>query len=359
MTFRRLRDVELVPSAGFAAWLSAHGSIAMVRAGQLVLVGLDADGDVCLDRSSQRLPTAVARRARAGLWLAADRVLWRFDDAMVAGGCPDGLDRVGYEEVLLPQAAWVTGYLGVLDLAVGDGDGNGDGDRPLLVSSRLSAVVSLRPNGDLEVVWRPPWISAIVAEDRCLLNGLAVRNGTPAFVTSGSTRDTRNGWLPDRKDGGVVVDAESGEVVVSGLSLPHAPRLVGGRLWIVETGSGSVGVVDPAAGTFEAVVRLPAYVRSASVVADRYLVLGGSSRRDDAAWRDLPLGEHLSDAGITRPAMGLFVVDTEAGELVEELVLEGTPRELYSTCWLPGVRRAMAIDPDSDDAQELVVYAEA
>jgi uncharacterized protein (TIGR03032 family) len=74
-------------------------------------------------------------------------------------------------------------------------------------------------------VWKPPFISKIIKEDRCHLNGLAVEDGVPRYVTAVSKSDTIDGWRDRRFDGGIVIDVQSGEIVIGGLSMPHSPRL--------------------------------------------------------------------------------------------------------------------------------------
>jgi hypothetical protein len=39
-------------------------------------------------------------------------------------------------------------------------------------------------------------------------------------------------------------------MVASGLSMPHSPRLHGGKLWVCESGAGTLGIVDPATGRY-------------------------------------------------------------------------------------------------------------
>ena len=67
-------------------------------------------------------------------------------------------------------------------------------------------------------IWRPPFISKLAAEDRCHLNGLAGKDGEPAYVTMVSRSDAVDGWRDRRTDGGLVMDVASGEVVANGLS---------------------------------------------------------------------------------------------------------------------------------------------
>ena len=49
---------------------------------------------------------------------------------------------------------------------------------------------------------------------------------------------TPGGWRDEKGTGGAVLEVPSGEVAVSGLSMPHSPGWHDGRLWVLESGKG-------------------------------------------------------------------------------------------------------------------------
>ena len=120
-----------------------------------------------------------------------------------------------------------------------------------IVSTRFSCLATLSPDYSFVPRWRPPFISALAAEDRCHLNGLAIVDGEPRFVTALGTTDMRDGWRADKPHGGCIIDVPSGEFVTRGLSMPHSPRWHDGRLWVLESGTGRLVLVDPATGQRE------------------------------------------------------------------------------------------------------------
>ena len=103
--------------------------------------------------------------------------------------------------------------------------------------------------------WKPPFISKLAAEDRCHLNGLAVRDGEVAFVTATSRSDVVNGWRARRAEGGIVIDVGSGAIVTEKLSMPHSPRWYDNQLWVLNSGSGHLGTVDLESGKLRARAR--------------------------------------------------------------------------------------------------------
>ena len=73
----------------------------------------------------------------------------------------------------------------------------GDG-RIVFVNTLYSCLATLSERHSFKPIWRPPFISRLAAEDRCHLNGLAMRGGAPAFVTATSRSDAVNGWRARR-----------------------------------------------------------------------------------------------------------------------------------------------------------------
>ena len=93
-------------------------------------------------------------------------------------------------------------------------------------------------------MWRPPFVSRLAAEDRCHLNGLALRDGRPAYVTASPkpTWPTAGATTARRRRGRSTCAAN--EIVCRGLSMPHSPRLARRGLWVLNSGTGEIGIVD-------------------------------------------------------------------------------------------------------------------
>ena len=133
----------------------------------------------------------------------------------------------------------------------------------------------------------------------------------PAYVTAVSRSDVADGWRERRRDGGIVVDVASGEIVASGLSMPHSPRLHDGRLWLLNSGRGELGTVDPASGAFTAVAFCPGYARGLAF-AGRHAIVGLSRPRNNQTFEGLELDERLA-AKDAAPRCGLLIVDVDTG----------------------------------------------
>lgn len=333
-------------SRGFPAWLAATGqciAFTTYQAGKLFFLGLTSDGDLSVSERSfpRSMGLAVSEDGRR-LALATEFQLQTFDDVLPAGV----IDTEGYDARFAPHAAWVTGDLDTHDVAFG-----ADG-RPLFVNTLFGCLAAVSDKYSFRVVWKPPFISSLAAEDRCHLNGMATEDGLPRYATAVSQSDTANGWREERVGGGVVLDVASGEVVASGLSMPHSPRLHEGRLWIANSGMGEFGYVDLASGRFEPIAFCRGYARGVTIV-DQHAVIGLSLARESESFAGLPLEENLK-AREAEPYCGLAIIDLKSGQTDNWVRLHGIVRELYDVAALPDVRRPTLIGFRSDEVKRLI-----
>jgi uncharacterized protein (TIGR03032 family) len=334
----------------FERWLaSTINSIAFTtyQAGKLFMLGVKAEGGLSIfERTFPRsMGLAVSADGRR-LALATEYQLQCFDNVLPAGA----LSSDGYDALFAPHAGWVTGDLDAHDVAFGP-----DG-RPLFVNTLFSCIAAVSDNHSFRPVWKPRFISKLAAEDRCHLNGFAVENGEARFATAISHSDTADGWRDRRVGGGIVIDVESGEVVVEGLSMPHSPRLHEGRLWLLNSGTGEFGYVDLKAGRFEPVAFCPGYARGLAFIGGHALV-GLSLGRENRTFSGLPLDENLQ-ARRTDARCGLAVFSLGTGDMTAWVRFEGVVHELYDVAALPGVSRPSLIGFRSNDVKVVISVEE-
>ena len=265
--------------------------------------------------------------------------------------CPPGeANDEGFDAVYAPHAAWVTGDVDAHDVGFG-----ADG-RPVFVNTLFGCIAAVSDGYSFRPLWKPPFISRLAAEDRCHLNGMAMEGGRPLYATAVSRSDVADGWRDRRADGGVVIDVENAEIVAEGLSMPHSPRLHGGRLWLLNSGSGEFGFVDLAAGRFEPVAFCPGYARGLAF-AGSHAIVGLSLARENRTFSGLALDGALA-ARDAEPRCGLAVIDLASGDMAHWVRIEGVVRELYDVAVLPGVRRPSAIGFKTDEIKRVISIEE-
>lgn len=336
----------LTSSRHFCGWLaSAQCALAFTtyQAGKLFLLGLNTEGRLsAFERTFARsMGLAVSGDGRT-LALATQYQIHRFDNVMSAGEVSaDGIDAL-----YAPHAAWVTGDLDTHDVGFG-----ADG-RPLFVNTLFSCIATVSDGHSFKPVWTPNFISRLAAEDRCHLNGFALEDGEVRYATAVSRSDVADGWRDRRQNGGVVIEVSGGEIVADGLSMPHSPRLHGGRLWLLNSGTGEFGHVDLQSGRFEPVAFCPGYARGLAFVAGQ-AIIGLSLARENRTFSGLALDDALR-ARDTEPRCGLMVVDLNTGDVTGWVRIEGLVRELYDVAVLPNVRRPSLVGLKSDEVRFVI-----
>jgi uncharacterized protein (TIGR03032 family) len=334
--------LEISASRQFTSWLASQNislAFSTYQTGKLFLIGLASGKLSVFERTFERC---------MGLWTSSDRLymsslyqLWRFENALEPGQLQNGYDRL-----YVPQVGYTTGDLDIHDIAV---DNNG---RVIFVNTLFSCLATVSESYSFIPLWQPPFISRLAAEDRCHLNGLAMENGEPRYVTAVSTSDVADGWRDRRHNGGCVIDVASNEIVVSGLSMPHSPRLYRDKLWLLNSGTGYFGTVDVKAGTFTPVTFCPGYLRGLAFGGD-YAVVGLSKMRGNKTFSGLALDDNLAAKDV-EPRCGLQIIDLRSGDIVDWLRIQGMVEELYDVAVLPGVRQPMALGFKSDEIRRTI-----
>jgi uncharacterized protein (TIGR03032 family) len=331
-------------SRQFPGWLADTGAslaISTYQSGKVILIGTNRPaGRLSIFERTLERPMGMAFRD-SRLVVASMIQITSFVDA--ARGTPGA---AGYDALFVPQSASYTADLDAHDVAY-EADG-----RLVFVNTLFSCLATTSETHSFRPLWKPSFISRLAPEDRCHLNGLAMHDGKPAYVTAVAETDVADGWREHRTGGGVVIDVASGEVVCRGLSMPHSPRLHEGRLWVLNSGAGEVGTVDLKTGRFEALAFCPGYLRGLDFIGHHALV-GLSEPRENRTFAGLPLQDRLAAANVG-PRCGVFVIDTRTGDVAHWLRLEGVINELYDVVSLPGLSRPMMIGFKSDEIKRTV-----
>ncbi|MGB8813153.1 MAG: TIGR03032 family protein [Paracoccaceae bacterium] len=330
----------LLHSSGFADWLAAQDcSLALTtyQAGRLFLIGRKADGSL---RAHERMIEQCQGLWTDGqtLWTSGLYALWRFENDLQGAKTAAGVDRR-----FVPREARVTGQIDIHDIGMGDlGQFGGPaGNGPIFVCTAYNCLATTSESASFRPLWLPPFISQMVREDRCHLNGLAMNGPRAAYVSAVSRSDVADGWRDRRRDGGIILDVATGQAVATGLSMPHSPRVYDGKLWVLNSGLGELCTVNVQSGVATPIAFLPGYARGLAFIG-RYAVIGLSRPRHNQTFEGLALDARLAAKDAT-PRSGLLIIDIDTGRTVEWLRFEHTINELYDVAILPGICQPEAI----------------
>lgn len=332
------KPLEIVCSRYFLNWLAME-KISLVfttyQSCRLFFLGVKPDGSLsAFERLFDKAMGLHATPER--LYMSTRYQVWQMDNILQKGEVKDGYDRL-----YVPRVAYTTGDIDTHDIVV---DGK---DKVYFVNTLYSCVGSLSQRYSFIPEWKPSFISRLAPEDRCHLNGLAMRDGKPRYATSVSMSDMFEGWRDKRIGGGCVVDMTTDEIIATGLSMPHSPRFYRDRLWVCNSGEGDFGYVDMEKGRFEPVIFCQGYLRGLAFHKN-YAIAGLSKPRHERTFSGLPLDGRLAQKH-TDAICGFMIIDLNTGEIVHWVRLEGVTTELYDVQVLEGVQRPMSLGIKSDE----------
>lgn len=345
----------LLASQGFTGWLDSQNcslGLTTYQAGRLFLIGRKPDGTL---RAQERLIEQCQGLWTDGqtLWTSGLHTFWRFENDLLSQDvAADGVDRR-----FAPREGRVTGQIDIHDIGVGDTNQfNPKTDEatpgPIFVCTAFNCLATISDGASFRPLWQPPFISQIIGEDRCHLNGLAMDGDRAAYVSAVSRSDVADGWRERRRDGGVVLDIATGEAVATGLSMPHSPRLYDGKLWLLNSGRGELCTIDPQTGDITPIAFCPGYARGLAFVG-RFAIVGLSRPRRNQTFEGLELQDLLRQKD-TAPRSGLLVINIDTGQTVEWLRFEHTIDELYDVAVLHDARQPEVIGFHGDEIKTAV-----
>ena len=208
------------------------------------------------------------------------------------------LDPPGtFDACYLPRQAVYTGPIDAHEMAWCGGD-------LWIVNTLFSCLCTLDGVHNFVPRWKPRFVSAIAAEDRCHLNGLGLIGGRPAYLTALGETDSKEGWRADKATGGCLIDVATGMPVVRGLSMPHSPRPRDGRILLLESGRGRMVLAHPARRLGRALCRRPG-LRTRAVVRRRLCLRRAvQDPRVRSTFGGLPISERTDAAELRRLGRG-------------------------------------------------------
>jgi uncharacterized protein (TIGR03032 family) len=300
------------------------------QAGKVIMVRED-NGSLNTHFRNFHRPTGVALlpdRMAVGAYSS----IWRFDN----------IPEVGKKQTPPNDACYIardihfTGAIDAHEMAYGV-------DGLWVSNTAFSCLCQLDLNFSFVPRWKPPFITALLPEDRCHLNGLGMVAGKPKYVTMLGEFDTQQGWRATKTTGGLVMDIETNQAVFRGLCMPHSPRMYNDKLWFLESGAGRVCAGDVQTGKYETVAEVPGFTRGFDLYG-RFAFVGLSQVRETATFGGLPLVERLKEA--TDRWSGVVIVDITNGQTVAFLRFEDAVQEIFAVQVMPGMRYPELINDD-------------
>jgi len=336
------KSIEILCSRQFPSWLSHHNlsfALTTYQTGQFYLIGTNEKGEIAVfNRVFNRCMGLCSSEDLKTIYLSSLYQIWQFSATTEPY-------QKNYDITYLPQVAYTTGDLEIHDMAI---DKNGE---LIFVNTLFSCLSTLSLKNSFEVKWKPFFISKLAPEDRCHLNGLALRDGEPRYVTCAAKSDIASGWKDQRLGKGVIIDILYNKIICEGLTMPHSPRWYLNRLWLLEAGTGYLGYLNKK-NEFEKVTFCPGFLRGLDFY-ENYAFVGTSKLRQERTFSGMPIEETLKEKG-GNAQCGVYIIDTNNGNIMHNITFEGMVKELYDVIVLPGIKRPSAIGTKSEEIRWII-----
>lgn len=336
-----LRSVHTTSFPELLKQLGASVLVTTYQAGKLVVLREDAGVLNTHFRNLQK-PMGLARDGgRLAIGCSVD--IWEYHNVPAVCAKLDASEdypstEARHDACFLPRLSHCTGDIAIHEMAYVEGE-------LVFINTAFSCLAKRSDQNSFDPVWCPEWIKQIAPGDSCHLNGLAVRDGRVKYVTALGETNEPGGWRENKRSGGLLIDLEANEIIVRGLSMPHSPRWHHGKLWLLESGEGTIGTVDLATGMYEPIAQFPGFTRGLSFLGPLAFV-GLSQVRESAVFSGIPLVERLQEAA--ERTCGVWVLNIETGETLGFCRFEQGVEEIFAVEVLPGVRFPDLVNHDAE-----------
>ena len=317
-------------------------AVSTYQAGKLIMLR-NIDGKLNTHYQSYERPMGMCLNATT-MYLGTKTKIIKFRNVPALR---DRLDPPGKADACyIPRAIQITGGIDVHEMEM---DKEGD---LWFVNTQFSTLCKLDYDNSFVPVWRPDFVKELAPEDRCHLNGLCMKDGKPKYLTALGKTDTKGGWRENKKDGGILIDFDSKEIVLEGLSMPHSPRWYRDKLWLLESGEGSIATVDLKEKKLDAITKLPGFTRGIDFIGP-LAVVGISQIRESANFGGLPITERLKER-----ICGVWIVNIETGETLGNVVFTSGVEEIFSVKILRHSKFPEVLDVDHELLQSTFMVPE-
>ncbi|MFK7933183.1 MAG: TIGR03032 family protein [Saprospiraceae bacterium] len=239
-----------------------------------------------------------------------------------------------YDNFWYPQATFYTGAVDIHDLHFGKKD-------IWAVNTSFSCLCTIDSYHSFTPRWKPNFISKLASEDRCHLNGLAMENGAPKYVSALGTGDSFQSWRENITGGGAIIDVASNEIVAAELAMPHSPRLYNGKLYVLLSAAEQLICLDPQTGKYDVVAQLAGFVRGMDIIGEHLFIATSKLRKNSSTFKHLKIADKADKASVQ-------VIHLPTGAKMAELHYTATVDEIYDVKILPNSQRPNIINTYTD-----------
>lgn len=256
---------------------------------------------------------AIASRSEVSLFSSDKTLSYTFPDAPKK-----------YSHLYIPQSKFYTGIVDTHEIGWHQGE-------LLITNTIFSCISSMSHQHHFDLHWKPDFITELAPEDRCHLNGVAFVNDRAKYVTMFAISDEEKGWRKKGYDSGVLMDVDTGTVLIDNLAMPHSPVFHENKIYFLQSALGHVMCYDIASGNTEKLAEYNTFIRGMEVVDDLLFIGLSKIRPGSSFFSDLPLKAEDSFSGIR-------VLDRKTGKEIAGLTYTHVIDEIFSVRVKKGIQ---------------------
>jgi uncharacterized protein (TIGR03032 family) len=245
----------------------------------------------------------------------------------------------------LHRASLTTGMINIHDIAWGD-------EGLWVVNSTFSCLSTLSPDNSFVARWKPNFISELVPEDRCHLNGMAMKDGKPKYVTTFNMEDSRDSWSEGRIDYGTLIDVDTHEILLEGMIMPHSPKVYQDEIYVCESGLGVVWKYNPITKEKTQIVKLQGFTRGLYFYGG-VMFVGTSQVRASEIKNPTPISTIYEET-----YAGIWMINLETSEEIAHLKFDGDVDQIYDITIIPDSTMPELLNTDSSLTRHAFDFAE-
>ncbi len=247
-----------------------------------------------------------------------------------------------YDSVYIERASYNTSTLDIHDLDFGDGVIWG-------VNTLFSCLSIFDINYSHRPKWKPPFITKLVPEDKCHLNGMALKDDIPKYVTALSDDDQYQGWRKNKLNTGILMEVPSGDVILSNLAMPHSPRFYNQELYLLESGTGNLIKVNVEEKSSEVIFNFNCFIRGLTFSNNLAFIGKSKIRENSTDFNKLEVKDNSLNAGLI-----IFCMNTL--KVIGEINYTAAIQELYDVQIIENTANAVIITKEIEEYRNIITF---
>ena len=226
------------------------------------------------------------------------------------------------DALYLPRASITTGMINIHDIAWGN-------EGLWVVNSTFSCLSTLSSNNSFIARWKPEFITELVPEDRCHLNGMAMKDGKPKYVTTFNKENSRDSWNKTKIYDGTLIDIDTNEILLDGMIMPHSPKYYKDHIYVCESGLGVVWKYNIKTKQKTELIKLQGFTRGIYIYGGLMFV-GTSEIRTSDIENPIPISKEFE-----KTFAGIWIINLEDGSEIGNIIFDGDIDQIYDIAIIP------------------------